>query len=394
MVVTDEFQVFLCDTVTGKIIGYVPVSQLSWGMRLNAPGTVSATLPVRAEEFRMLDLRLNAQVLSRSLGVVYRGTILECGPIWTQEYDADKETLRLQASGLWSILNGRKLLPGSVPGSALRPGSGAPDPAAARVTIRGSLRDIARELVRASIQDNPFTRPDGLNAGHLNIVLPEVEGGTNERNYQGYDLGWTGARLEELTKLQNGPDLRFRPRFNAEDATFVEWVMEGGTAANPLLTQDGPEWLWDAAVELSGIVGMSVSRDATTLAARSWISGDGQEAEKQIVWATDPTLTDYGFPWVEIDEAPHDVVGTEVLQGHADRLLAEASAPWDQWSLQVRADESPRLGDYLPGDWAAVNIGDGHPLILPGMYRVRILSIDGDESSDVKLTVAPMQARL
>ena len=393
--VNSDFDVFLCNTVTGKITAYVPVSELSWGQRLNDSGSVSATLPVGAEELRNVDLRLGAQVLSQSLGVVYNGTILECGPIWSQEYDAEAETLKLNASGLWSILNARKALPGTAPGTALAPAvEHAVNPSTATLALRGSLGDIARELVRVAIQDNPFTRPDGLGAGHLNIVLPPVQGGTRTRNYFGYDLGWVGERLADLTGVQNGPDIRFRPRFSPADATVVEWVMEVGTEAAPLLVQDGPDWLWDTAVAESGVVKLGVTRDAASLASRAWVPGNGQEAERQIVWATDPTLAAYGFPWTEIDDSAKDVESPSELQGYADRLLAESGAPWDEWSLEVRADAAPRLGDYLPGDWARINVGPGHPMIEPGVYRVRVMAVDGNDSAAVKLTVAPMQGRL
>lgn len=396
MVVTDDFQVFLCNTVTGKITSYVPVSDLSWGMRLNASGSVSATLPVGAEELQNTDLRLGAQVLSQSLGVVYRGTILECGPIWSQEYDAEDETLTLSASGIWSILNARKVLPGFNPGTALAPAvEHAPNPATAQMIMRGTFSDIARELVRTSIKDNPFTRPDGLSAGHLNIVLPEYQGGrAHERTFYGYDLGWTGERLTDLTKVENGPDIRFRPRFKADDATVVEWVLDVGSEESPLLTQDGPDWLWDTAVGESGVVKLGVSRDAEGLASRTWVPANGQEEERLIVWSTDPSLVQAGFPWTELDASAQDVESPSALQGYSDRLLSEAGAPWDQWTLQVRADAAPRLGDYMPGDWAAVNVGKGHPMILPGFYRVRVMAVDGDATTSVKLTVAPMQGRL
>ncbi|UDL14624.2 minor tail protein [Arthrobacter phage KeAlii] len=392
----DGYQVFLANTVTGKVTSFFPPSKVSWGMRLNGAGPVQASLKVTAAEIRNLDVRMATMVLRQSLGISYNGQILECGPIWQQDYNAENEELQLTASGLWSIFDARKALPGNAPGAALT-ASETPTkkPTEAVISLKNlSLGSIARELVRVSIQDNPFTRPDGSNAGALNIVLPASVAGTHERNYNGYDLGYLGERLRQLTEVQNGPDIRFRPRFKEDDPTIVEWVLETGTEANPLLVQNGPDWIWDASVARSGIVKLGVKRDASGMAARAWVPGNGQERNMKLAWATGLSLVDAGFPWTETDLASKDVESTTILQAAADRLLTDSLAPWDEWSLQVRADQAPRLGAYLPGDWAQIVVGAGHPMIEAGTYRARVMAVDGDHSETVKLTVAPMQGRL
>ncbi|UIW13271.1 minor tail protein [Arthrobacter phage Crewmate] len=403
MVVNNGYSVFLCNTVTGKITSYVPPAKVSWGTRLNGAGPVQATLKLNTEELRNLDVKTATMVLRQSLGVAYNGEILECGPIWEQDYNADTEELALTASGLWSIFDTRKALPGNAPGAALdatdwaagRVANGWAAPNASVISLPNlSLGSIARELVRISIEDNPFTRPDGSNAGALNIVLPPLVAGTHVRNYNGYDLGNLGERLRQLTESQRGPDIRFRPRFKADDPTVVEWVLETGTEAQPLLIQPGPDWIWDTAVAESGVVKLGVKRDASGMAARAWVPGNGQERNMKLAWQTDLSLVDAGFPWTEIDSASKDVETQSILDDVANRLLADSLAPWDQWSLQVRADQFPRLGQYLPGEWAQVNVGPGHPMIDAGLYRVRIMAVDGDHSETVKLTVAPMQGRL
>ncbi|QNO12679.1 minor tail protein [Arthrobacter phage Snek] len=392
----EGFQVFLANTVTGRVTAFFPPSKVSWGMRLNAAGPVQASLKLTAAEVRNLDVRMATMVLHQSLGISYNGTILECGPIWSQDYDADAEELALTASGLWSIFDLRKALPGNAPGASMStaqaPTKKPTDAVLAPKNL--SLGSIARELVRVSIQDNPFTRPDGTNAGALNVVLPAVETGVHSRTYNGFDLGYIGERLRQLTQVENGPDIRFRPRFKLDDPTVVEWVLETGTNAKPLLTQTGPDWIWDASVAESGIVKLSVTRDATGMAARAWAPGNGQEKNMKLAWATNLSLVNAGFPWTETDAASKDVEDVATLQAGANRMLADSLAPWDEWSLQVRADQAPRLGEYLPGDWAQIFIGPGHPMIEPGAYRVRVMAVDGDHSETVKLTVAPMQGRL
>jgi hypothetical protein len=396
MVVSTGFSVFLADTVTGKITAYLPVATVSWGMRLNSAGSVTVKVRPAAREYAHIDFRTASAVLRQSLGVAYGGRILEAGPISAQEYDARSGTLTITAEGLWSIFDRRKVLSRDAPGAAatsrdrwiIAPGR---DVLAYRNV---SLAAIARDLVARSIEQSPFTRPDGLPAGHLNIDLGQQVPGTRERTYYGFDLASIGDRLRDLTEVDDGPDMRFRPRFSAADPTVVEWAFETGTETDPLLTQRGPDWTWDLAVDRSGAVELNVSRDGSRLASRVWAPGAGQEADQLIEWQTDTRLISGRYPWTEADTAKKDVEDIAVLQASADRAMDESLAPWDEWSLTVRADTTPVLGEYLPGDWAAIAVPDGHPLVPRGTYRVRILAVDGDGSHAVKLTVAPIQGAL
>lgn len=106
----------------------------------------------------------------------------------------------------------------------------------------------------------------------------------------------------------------------------------------------------------------------------------------------DTSLVDAGYPWTEAEEAASQEEDMAVLQSLANRKQADSRHPWDTWSMTVRADVAPVLGEYLPGDWALVNTPENHPVLpLGGKIRVRILAVDGDASNDVKLSVAPIQ---
>lgn len=377
----DGFHVFLCDTVTGKFKRTIPVSDVGWGMKVNDAGTVTASLPVESRELERLDIRAATTPVRQSLGIAYDGNILECGPIWGRKYNPAKEQLELTAAGLWSIFDRRKAVLQSTLAAGQSPAKGI------WVITKNDLGSIARELVRASTQDNPW-------GGGLNIVLPADNPGTaKKRTYNGYDLAWIGNRLRELSAVTNGPDIRFRPRFNATDPTTVEWVMEYGTDDQPLLQQVGPDYQFDATREKGGIVELGVDEDATGIAARAYQPGSGQEKNMKLAYATSTELLALGWPWTEVDEAKKDVEDQDILQDGADELLASSKSPWQQWTINVRADQNPKLGIYQPGDWAVLQIPEGHPVIDPGAVRIRIMGISGDESTKVKLTVAPIQGR-
>jgi hypothetical protein len=380
MVVNAGYQLFLCDTVTGGRVKFIPAAEAGWGMKLNEGGPVTASVPVAARETARLDLRNATASVRQSLGIAYNGNILECGPIWGRKYDPDKEQLELTAQGIWSVFEHRK----AVPGSWLANGQ---NPARAVWTItRGNLQSIARELVRNSITDNPWM---GGTAGNLNIILPaSVSGSTHTRTYNGWDMAWIGRRLKELTEVTNGPDIRFRPQFVAGDPTRVEWVMEMGA---PLL-QAARDLQWDVSLMKAGAVHLAWDEDATQLAARAWILGPGQEKAKKIKYATDTALLGAGWPWTETEDS-RDVEQDTLLQSYAAQLLKENKTPWLTWDLTVRADLPPLLGTYQPGDWAALKIPEGHPQIPAGTVRVRILTITGGPENKVKLTVAPIQGQ-
>lgn len=366
------------DVRTGKIQAYLPYTSLKWGERLNAPGPVTATIRPYSDELAGRNVRALTATVKQFAAVIEDGIVLEAGPIWTRPFDEDTGELTINALGLWSIFDRRKNLNGAM----LLPGAKVTEDV---ITVTGRHPgSVARELVRISIEDNPY-------GGDLPVVLPaEILGGYDPRVYYGYNLSWLGDDLRDLTKTEGGADLRFRPRLRADDPTFIEWVLEHG--AVDIIHQAGPDWTWDVRVEKSGIAKLGVSQDGTGLASKSWVPGSGQEQAMRLASAMDTALVDAGFPWTEAEESASQEEDLGVLQSMANRKQADSRHPWDTWSLTVRADTEPRLGKYLPGDWALVNTPETHPVLpLGGKIRVRILAVDGDHSNDVKLSVAPIQ---
>lgn len=378
MVVDNTLRYFVGDTVTGKIMADIPAVSPKFGLRLNDAGTVSASIRTFSKEALALDLQAITSPVKCFLGVSYGSQVIEAGPIWTRSYNAETGILELNAAGIWSVLDRRK----AIPGAGLLPGAAVTRMA---ITLKNlTLGSIARELVRISLEDNPY-------GGQLQIELPPKLTGVNTRVYQGYDLGWVGDRLRQLTEVQNGPDIRFQPYFTNGDPSRISWRMVVGSDAQPLLSQIGEDWVWDASAMESGVTGLSVVEDATELAAKAWAPGSGQDANMLLRSALDTTLVDAGYPWTEVDSASKDIEDLTVLQGYANQTQADASRPWETWTLGVRADTDPKLGLYLPGDWAQIRTPEKHPIIRQATHRVRIMSIDGSDSATVKLGLAPIQ---
>lgn len=374
----DGFRVFTYNTMTGKIWADIPVSDSKWSMRMNAAGSLGCGIPTNTRELEGLDIRTGTLENRMSLGVAWKNTILEGGPILERNYSADDEILDITAEGIWGIFNARKLLPAW----AQLPGVEPSKVTSALLRIQAvNMASVVRELVRYGMENPPY------NSGALPIVLPPVVAGTEDRPYNGFDLKWVGQALTDLTEEEGGPDIRFRPRFSGTDGTYVEYVLEVGA---PYLRQSGPNHIWDGTVPGTGVQGFGAKSNGRNMAAKAWRPGQGQEQDMKLGVALDRTMLDLGWPWMEKDTASKQQEENSVLASLAAQDVQDAAGPEMTFSISVDANSSPELGTYLPGDWATVNVPEGHPLIPAGKVDVRLMGIDGDDSDTVQLTVAPV----
>ena len=224
------------------------------------------------------------------------------------------------------------------------------------------------------------------------MFLPDVEASGNTRTYYGYELGSLGDRMDQLMGVIDGPDIALTPRLTA-DRMGVEWVLRTGTVADPTLHQAGDDHVFDSRAVRGGVSGLSVSRDATGLAQRSWVSGEGTQESLLMEFADGPALLDAGFPLMESSQARGSVSDRATLTRWARGDLASGARPTMAWVATVRADASPRLGTYRPGDTVRVWVPADHPylsMLLPeGYHRARILDISGGMGDDVRVTFVP-----
>lgn len=382
MVVIEGFRVFTYNTMTGKIWATVPALSPSWSMKLGAPGSLSCAIPIKAEELYGLDMRRGTEENRMSLGISYGRTILEAGPILERSNDSSPDLLEISAEGLSSIFGVRKLLPAwaQLPGATNIQSATLTVPQSGGATLQG----LIRELVRLGMVNPPF------GAGSLPIVLPPLQSGPHTRTYNGFDLKWILDVMEDISGEDGGPDFRLRPRFKENDPTYVEHVLELG---NPYLRQNGPNWKWDGTVPETGVVGFGAVSDGRKMAARTWRPGQGQEKDMLLGVATNQGQVAQGFPWMERDDASKQEDDQATLDRMATQDLSDAAAPKQQFSMIVDAGTSPSLGQYMPGDWADVKVPDGHPIIPAGKITVRIMGIDGDKSTKVRITVAPIVSK-
>jgi hypothetical protein len=365
------------DLLTGRRINNLPVVTGTWSAPLNAAGDVSCTVTLRDPDVRGLALRVNAAPGRSFLAAVDGDTVNQAGPIWLHDYNRDAQTVTLTASGMWSYFDHRVLIP-------VLAGRLPTDPSTDTNFANSSLHDIARALV---------AQAQSWTAGSVPVILPATVAGTGIRNYKGADLGLVGERLTELTKVIDGPDIRFAPQFTS-DKLGIQWKMLVGTPAKPLLASP-MDVVFTPTASTSSVTGLTVSVDATSLASQAFASG-GQTADEALAaMATDPTLTNAGYPLLEVVDSSHQSVALAgTLASYVLETLHAGRTPVETWSFDhdptaVTPDGNvigPALGAFNVGDFARVRMRDD-PYIADGEHRMRITQLSGTHLPN-KITLA------
>lgn len=371
---------FVGDLRTGKIDRTIDLVDTRWSSTITDDGTLEGSFPLRSGEWP--SARADAAPAKQYLAVAYIDdsgdeTMLAAGPIWTSRYDDTTGVLQVGAAALSSYYDHRKVMPVLADGE---------NPAEASVTYDAAqLGLIAKRLVELAHSHT---------GGELPVVLPSDAdlggaGTTHTRTYPGYELGWIGERLQQLTEVDGGPEIQFAPRRRTDDARYIEWVMRIGVQPTMLLTQAGAPWLFDRTVPQSPIQAISVDTDGSGQTFRSWAAGQGEAEGRPIIYEDATELVDLGWPLLESEIASTDNVSDEdTLRGHAREDLAHGAAPIETWTVTVDRDARPNVGRYAAGDWCSLRIRD-HDYLPDGDHDMRILSKSGDTSASVTLQMVP-----
>lgn len=352
------------DLRTGRIIDALDVTGCSWAQVLNDAGAVDS-VTVEEHEVRAKNLRYSAPAAKTFLAVDVDGEIQEAGPIWHRGWDDTSEQLTLGAAGLWSLFDHRKVLPAVYSGRVQDTNLGATGTDLAGIGIVLLMQAMAHV------------------GGDLPLILPAALAGTRTEVWPGFQLAWLGEQLRQLTTRENGPDIRFRPRYTS-DKLGIEWVYEAGTEDAPLLTQAGDDWYFDRTVPNSQVVNVTTEEDATVMGQRAWVTGEGQAEGTLIATDYDPTQVDDGYPLLEVDagSAYSSVSEQDTLDGHAQDLVTRSARPIERWKVIVRADAARGV---LPGHYARVINRQGHAWLPDGESFLRVERKTGDLSGDVTL---------
>jgi hypothetical protein len=386
---------FLADLATGRFMADLPVLTGRWQRLLNRPETIECTLDLRDPDVIALQPRVIAAPGRAVLAVAEGDVVLGAGPIWARTYSKDDRKLTLSAKGVWSYYDHRFIIPAIAATTAVdefsipdpdNEGATMPNPALQTLLTGWELGTIAKKLVQ---QAHTWT------GGVLPIVLEADRVGTHERTYEGPEFKNLGDVLRQLQDVEGGPDVRFLPRF-ADSLSSLEWVLQTGTEADPLLF-GGSTHRWDLSAPQSTVSNLSIRDNASQLASLGWATG-GKSADTALVSrAYDDSLISAGYPLMEELDSSHSTVSVQsTLDAHAANVVGFGSTPTEVWDFEVEATSQPYLGAYFEGDYCEVDVApysvaSGDPyLYVGGTFQHRIVSISGDEKGEtVKVECTP-----
>ena len=366
------FTAFVCSTRTGRNYGPLDCKISSWARVLNGSDTSSVQLfpgaltPATRDEYRQ-----STTPGLMSLVIDWDGIPLVAGPIWNRPLQGDAVTIN--ASGIRNLLVRRKAHTWATPlaGQAL-------------TYADMSLGSIAAELVRVATSS---TKP----GAELPIVLPNVEIDTDAghtRTYAGFDLKSVSDLLNDITGVQDGPDIDFRPEWVDSNRSAIRWRMLVGSNEQPLLISQN-QLAFDYAAPRSGVRQVDSTEDASQMATAQWAKGAGSDTSTLMSLAVDTTYTDLGFPLLENETDYTTVSDQGTLDTHAAGDQAAFAQPTEQYDVTVDALDDPPLGSYGLGDVATIRVQDHFwlPDSPPAGYPVRILGYSGNGTTTVKLAV-------
>lgn len=364
----------LADFVTGGPILDLPIKEgASWAAQLNRPDALSCDVDLNDPDALALDLRSSSEpkktvMLARTDDDV----ILAWGLISSRAWNEDERTLSLSAGGVWSTFFGSTIIAPPVARTA------------PLVTLDGEGYPIINPVLDTSLSGFSLgTTGKKLVAQRLAwpgapavFDLPPDEIGTRERAYLFSGMKTISAALTDLTNVENGPDFAFDAQ-RASNGLGLRYVMRHGSEAKPRIGTDVGVW---SLGEQSPITGLTIDDDAANLASAAWLTAGKQSGDALISRTLNDALVAAGYPPLDIvDTSRNDVSVQATLDAYGAELIGLASRPQRELSFSVRADTSPSLGQYRPGDTVTIDAPSDHPY-LTASIPVRITSVSGDEA--------------
>lgn len=363
---------FLFETRGGRMLGEVEPAAVTWAENSNQAETVTSVFDLTSVEGER-NWRSDGTPWKHSLALDVNGRLLG-GPILPHKFDGS--TTRIVARGGRALFATRSILPvAAMPPRSLVLPSGDPDTSLDSTWSGYDLGTIAKKIGQQACTFPGTDYP---------IVWPADRPGTHERTYPAIEKKKVEPAWTDLSRVENGPDIRLRLEWNGDD--HFQWQFETGTQEQPRL--QGTDVI---AFDLAQTSGIDVTLDPSLMGSLAWSQG-GRSLDQVLIRALyDPTLIDRGFPFLELEsDASVNTVEVSALDAWNAETLRTAAKPWEFWSFKVPANQSPYPNEYGPGSLITFHVSQDTPVrggyITPGTHTRRIASLSGDLSDWVTIT--------
>lgn len=361
---------FAFEMLTGQRLTPLPVDSGDWRIGVNADDSTSCTIKADSVDAKLTYAWEASQLARNGLLVVVDNVPVAAGPIWKRSFSNGE--ISLTGGGLRSYWDRRVLLPVAARSQPLVNPDGSPNTGLDTNLSGLSYGTIAKRYIQLA-----RLWPGGA----IPMQLPADELGSYERNVAGIELKKLRGLIDNLTKVENGPDIEFRPRWNVEGSS-IYWEMRHGSVSHPRLGNDDPSLIsWSTGGE-SGAFDLSIDEDATGMAEEVFAVG-GRSADRVIASSARSTkLYDDGYPLLQGVDTSHSSVSEQTtMDGYAAEGARLGGFSASMWSMSVRSNEGLPLGDYWIGDTARIDVAD-HMVLADGAYTRRIAQISGDAEGD------------
>ena len=360
----------LFQVTSGAIGPQIDFVSASWAIELNGIESISMKL----KKSTLPNVNLNLWLSPWWAGVVlfYNGTPIVAGPIITRPTE-DAENISIGCGGIRSVLVKRFVTDEQADWALLNKSY--------KYWSGMSLGTIAKRVVTQA-----QAKPGGqLPISFANADELAADGANHERTYRGFNLQNINANdvLTKLSNVLNGPDIMFKPKLVSDNQlTFEMWT---GTEKQPRIFQNTTP-VWDTTPAKGFAVDMSTITTGSYQTFRTYSTGAGQDEGLLIKVATNEGPLQAQYPLLETVVNVGNSENPDIVAGYGLSNLWANKAPLLEVQMTIRADGATPLGSFWPGDMVEV-ITKGWLSLPDGMTQMRLLSIVGDTSESVKVSL-------
>ena len=250
-------------------------------------------------------------------------------------------------------------------------------PTATTFTIDLGDSDMATVAVTGTVSRIPtvVVGTYGSFPGNADILIDystEEYSGSNVINtpYRGYEMKSVGEELDEYSDTVNGFEYRvdcelvyidniptFTRTFILIPIDFPDPPAEGEISPPSRYGADKLVFEYPGS-----IIDVTMEETAEDAATRFFVIGNipdlGDDASQPYAVASATDLLQAGWPLLDQEETRSEVSEESALYEHAERYLSEHRPPISDITVKVNGSLSPKIGEFVPGDWCSIIIED------------------------------------
>ena len=250
-------------------------------------------------------------------------------------------------------------------------------PTATTFTIDLADSDMATVAATGTVSRIPtvVVGTYGSFPGNADILIDystEEYSGSNVLNtpYRGYEMKSVGEELDEYSDTVNGFEYRvdcnlvyidniptFTRTFVLIPIDFPDPPAEGEVSPPSRYGADKLVFEYPGS-----IIDVTMEETAEDAATRFFVIGNipdlGEDASQPYAVASAVDLLQDGWPLLDQEETRSEVSDESQLYDHAERYLAESRPPISDIQVKVNGSLSPKIGEFVPGDWCSIIIED------------------------------------